>query len=141
MVAKAPTDSCVSTVITTSGQCASAGTTSVASRDAALVVELRHTVGAVPGAVLAADAGIRTVAHDARHGIFRVGIHRASLQAGGLETVVAAHREVMLGDGRKEPPLDVADAAPVDRSGVAVLLVAGHDTALAADARAHVEVK
>ena len=36
---------------------------------------------------------------------------------------------------------DLADAAPVDRRRVAVLLVAGDDAALAADAAAHVEVK
>ncbi len=90
---------------------------------------------------LAADAGVGAVAHDARDRILRVGVHRAALQAGRLEAVVAAHRQVVLRDRRKEAALDVADAPPVDFGGVAVLLVAGHDAALAADALPHVEVE
>ena len=146
MVANAPTDSCVSTVITTSGQCACSGrdvrevdaaarsaadcagsvtrvverlpsptgTPAPAARaadggaplgdvddldrdralragadarrrlaelepavahvaladDAALGVVLRHAVRAVPRAVLAADAGVGAVAHDAGDGSF-----------------------------------------------------------------------
>ena len=36
---------------------------------------------------------------------------------------------------------DLLDASPVDRGRIPVLLVAGHDATLAADAAAHVEVK
>ncbi len=43
--------------------------------------------------VLAADAGVGAVPHDAGGGILRVGVNRASLQAGRLEAVVAPHRE------------------------------------------------
>ena len=42
---------------------------------------------------------------------------------------------------REEAAFDLADAAPVDRRGVAVLLVAGNHAALAADAAAHVDVE
>jgi hypothetical protein len=39
------------------------------------------------------------------------------------------------------PTFDFADASPVDRRRIAILLVARHDAALAADALAHVEVE
>ena len=39
------------------------------------------------------------------------------------------------------PALDFAHAPPVDRRRIAVLFVAGHHAALAADALRHVEVK
>ena len=39
------------------------------------------------------------------------------------------------------PTLHFADAPPVERSRIAVLLIAGHHAALAADALRHVEVK
>ena len=81
------------------------------------------------------------MAHDAGGGILRVGVNRASLQAGRLEAVVAAHREVRTRRHRKPAAFDLADAPPVDRRRIAVLLVAGDDAALAADALAHVDVK
>jgi hypothetical protein len=108
---------------------------------AALRVVLRHAVGAVPGAVLAADARIRAVAHDAGHRVFRIGIDRAPGETGRLETVVAAHRQVGARRLREVPAFDLADAPPVDGGRVAVLLVARDHAALAADALPHVEVE
>ena len=108
---------------------------------AALGVVLRHAVGAVPGAVLAADAGVGAVADDAGRRVFGVGVHRAAREAGGLQAVVAAHRQVGARGLRKEAAFDLADPPPVDRRRVAVLLVARHHAALAADALAHVEVE
>lgn len=46
--------------------------------DAALWIELRHGIGAVPDAVLAADAGVGGVEHDAGDGILGVGVDRAT---------------------------------------------------------------
>ena len=62
---------------------------------AALRVELRNGVRAVPHAVLAADAGIGGVQHDAGDRIFGVGIDRAALEAVGIEAMVAAHGEIV----------------------------------------------
>ena len=62
--------------------------------DTALGVELRHGVGAVPDAVLAADAGVGGVEDDAGDGIFRVGIDGAAAEAVGAEAVIAAHGEI-----------------------------------------------
>src|SRR5438034_5781627 len=47
----------------------------------ALWVVLRHTVGAVPCAVLAANAGFRVVLHDASDRILLIGINRTADQA------------------------------------------------------------
>ena len=41
----------------------------------------------------------------------------------------------------KDAAFEFTDAAPVEVGGVAVLLVAGYDAALAADALRHVEMK
>ena len=62
---------------------------------AALGVVLRHAIRTIPSAVLAADAGVGAVDHHARLRVFCVGFHRAADQAGGLDAVVAAHREIM----------------------------------------------
>src|SRR5688500_44265 len=109
--------------------------------DAALGVVLRHAVRTVPGAVLAPDAGIGAVADDPGHRILLIGVDRTATEAGRLEAVIAAHRKVGAGGVGKEPALDVADPPPVDRRRIPVLLVAGDDAALAADALLHVEVK
>src|SRR4030095_8869316 len=108
---------------------------------AAFGVVLRHAVRTVPGAVLAADARIGAVTYQAGQRILRVRIDRTTGQAGGLEAVVAPHRQVRLRGVRVPAALNLADATPVDRRGVAVLLVAGDDAALAADALPHVEVE
>ena len=81
------------------------------------------------------------MAHDAGQRILRVGIDRAALEAGRLEAVVAAHRQVDSAACGIPAAFDLADAPPVDRRGIAVLLVAGDDAALAADALPHVEVE
>ena len=59
--------------------------------DAAGGVELGDAVGAVPGAVLAADALIGVVVDDAGECVFGVGFDGAAEHAGGLDAVVAAH--------------------------------------------------
>src|SRR6185436_14550954 len=109
--------------------------------DAALRVVLRDTVRAIPRAVLTADTGVGTVRHDAGDRIFRVGVDRAAGETRRLEAVIASHRQIRAGCIGKEPTFDFADAAPVDRRGVAVLLVACDHAALAPDAFAHVDVK
>jgi hypothetical protein len=106
-----------------------------------LRVELGHAVRAVPRAVLTPDAGVRAVQHDAGRRVFLEGIDRATAHTGRLDAVIAAHREIRAMGLRVKAALDLADAPPVDGGGVGVLLVAGDDTALAADALAHIEVK
>ncbi len=108
---------------------------------AALGVVLRHAVRTIPGAVLTADAGVGAVTHDAGDRILGVGVNRTALQTRRLEAVVAAHREIRAAGGGKPSAFDLADAPPVDRRRVAVLLVAGDDAALAADALPHVHVE
>ena len=59
----------------------------------ALGVVLRHAVGAVPRAVLAADAGVRTVPHNSGYRILRIRIDRTPCEAGRFEAVIASHRD------------------------------------------------
>ena len=109
--------------------------------DAALGVVLRHAVRTVPGAVLTADAGIGAMQHDPGGRVLLECVHRAAAHAGRFHAMVAAHRQVRSVCVREPAAFDLPDPAPVDRRRVAVLLVAGDHTALAADALAHVEVK
>ena len=88
-----------------------------------------------------APACVSAVAHDARDRILGVGINRTALQAGRLEAVIAAHGEIRAARRRKPSALDFTNAAPIDLCGIAVLLVAGDDAALAADAQPHVHVE
>ena len=90
---------------------------------------------------LAADAGVGAVVHDAGDGVLGVGVDRTAAHTRRVDALIAAHREI--GPVRIGIPaaFDLADAAPVDRRRVAVLLVARDDAALAPDAAAHVEVK
>ena len=122
--------------------CGEASITHVTLADnAALRVVLRHAVGAVPGAVLAADASMGAVLHNASEGIFRESLDWAADQARRLETVVAAHRQMKAIGVGIPTALDFADAAPVDVCWISVLLIAGDDAALAPDALGHVEVE
>src|SRR6185369_13533467 len=108
---------------------------------AAFRVVLRHAVLAVPGAVLAADAGVGAVLDDAGKCIFRVGIDRASLQTGRFQAVVAAHGEVKSLSERVGPAFDFTNTPPVHVSRIVILLIACHLTAVATDALRHVEVE
>ena len=108
---------------------------------AALGVVLRHAVGTGPRAVLASNAGVRAVQHDPGHGILRVGIDGTALQAGGLDAVIAPHRQVRARGLGIPAPFDFGDTPPVDRRRISVLLVARDDAALAPDAQAHVDVE
>jgi hypothetical protein len=103
-------------------------------------VVLRHAVGAVPRAVLAADAGVGVVLDDA---VVELGVRagRAALEARGLEAVIAGHRQVEAAHVREAAALDLTDSAPGDLRLVAVLLVARDLAAAAADAAGHVEVE
>src|SRR6185312_11591880 len=62
--------------------------------DAAFGVVLRHAVGAIPRAVLTADAGIGAVEHDSRCRVFFVGVDGTTLQTRRLEAVMTADRHV-----------------------------------------------
>jgi hypothetical protein len=107
----------------------------------ALGVVLWHAVGTGPRAVLAADAGVRAVQHDPGHGILRVGVDGTALQAGGLDAVIAPHRQVRARGLGIPAPFNLGDTPPVDRRRISVLLVARDDAALAPDAQAHVDVE
>ena len=50
---------------------------------AAFGIVLRHAVGAVPGAVLAADAGVGAVQHDAGDGVLGVRVDRTTVRQEG----------------------------------------------------------
>ena len=107
----------------------------------ALWIELRHAIGAIPDAVLATDAGIGGMQHDACDWIFGVGIDRAALQAIGIEAMVAAHREVVAAGVGVDAAFNLADAPPANICGISVLLVAGNLAGAAADALRHIEVE
>jgi len=107
----------------------------------ALGVVLRDAVRAVPRAVLAPDAGIGAMPHDAGNGILRIGVNGTSMQTRRFEAVIASHREKRTRRHREPAAFDLLNPPPVDRGRVAVLLVTGDDTALAPDALAHVDVK
>ena len=109
--------------------------------DTALGVELRHSIRAVPDAVLAADAGVGRVQDDPGDGVFRVRIDRAALEAIGIEAMIAAHREIVALRIGIAAAFDLADAPPVNVRGIAVLLIARDLAGAASDALRHVEVK
>ena len=71
----------------------------------------------------------------------RVRLHRAADQAGRLQAMIAAHREVITLRVWIVPAFHLTHAPPVDRRRVAVLFIARDHAALAADALRHVEVK
>ena len=100
-----------------------------------------HAVRTIPRAVLATDARVGAVVHDAGAGVLAVGVDRTAAHTRRVDALIAAHREIGPLRHGIEAAFDLADAAPVDGRGVAVLLVARDDAALAADAAAHVEVE
>lgn len=109
--------------------------------DAALGVELGDAVGAVPDAILAADAGVGGVDDDAGEGVLGVGVYWAAANAVCVEAVVAGHGKIGAMGVGEGAAFELADAPPLDIGGVAVLLVAGDLTGAAADALGHVEVE
>jgi hypothetical protein len=109
--------------------------------DAALRVELRHGVRAVPDAVLTADASVRGMKDDAGDGILCICIDGAALDAVCAEAVVAAHGEVEAVGVGPRSPFDLADAAPAKIGWSIVLLVACDLARTAAYALGHVEVE
>src|SRR5689334_23323751 len=108
---------------------------------ASLGVVLRHTVGTVPGAVLAANTDVGVVFDYARLFDLGVSFDRTAVQAGWLQAVIAAHRQVQALCIGKDAAFNLAHSAPVQVTGVAVLFVARHHAALAAYALGHVEVE
>ena len=52
--------------------------------NSAVRIVLRDSIGAVPGAVLATDAGFSAVAYDSGEIVLGVGIYRAARHAGRL---------------------------------------------------------
>jgi len=111
------------------------------AHDSTLGVILRHSVRAIPNAILATDAGVGTVQDHARDWVFGVSLHWASDQARGLQAVIAAHRQVMTLRIRVMPALHFANPPPIDCGRIAVLFIASHYTALATDTLRHIEVK
>jgi len=100
-----------------------------------------HPVRTIPGAVLAADAGIGAVPHNAGHAVFGIRIHRATGHARGLQAMVAAHGKVMAMREGISAAFDFSHPPPEDIGGIAILLVARHHATFAADALRHVEMK
>src|SRR5579863_2344209 len=111
------------------------------AHDSTLGVILRHSVGAIPNAILATDAGVGTVQNHARNWVLGVSLHRASDQAGGFQTVIAAHRQVMTLRIRVMPALHFANSPPIDCGRIAVLFVTSHYAAFATYTLRHIEVK
>src|SRR5260370_30250018 len=109
--------------------------------DAAVRVELRNGVGAVPDAVLAADASVRGVKDDTGDGILGVCIDGAAFDAVCAEAMVTAHGEVEAVGVGPCSPFDLADATPAKICWSIVLLVACDLARTAADALGHVEVE
>jgi len=111
------------------------------AHDTAGGVELGHRVWAVPDAVLATDTRVGRVQNDAGNGVLRVCLDRAAFDAVGVETVIAAHGEVVaLGVGI-DSSLDLADATPENIGRVAILFVARDLAGATPDALRHIEVE
>jgi hypothetical protein len=73
--------------------------------------------------------------------ILRVRVDRTAGQTGGLDAMIAAHRQMQPLGVRVPSTLDFTDSSPVDVGRIAVLLVASDNTTLATDALGHVEMK
>src|SRR6185369_4487721 len=99
------------------------------SDDSAFGVVLRHSVRTVPNAILTADARIGAVQNNAGLRILGICLHRTPDHAGGLYAVIAAHREVIALRVRIMPALKFAYTPPVQRGGIAVLLIASDNAA------------
>ena len=119
------------------GGCVTFGKSALAhvalAHHAALGVEGRHAVGAVPDAVFAANAHVGVVLHDARAQILGVRLGRAAGHARRIEAVIAPHRQMHPQRVGKGASLDLSDPPPRHVSRVVVLLGAGNLAALAAD--------
>jgi hypothetical protein len=81
------------------------------------------------------------VDHHAGDYIFCVGLHRAADHAGRFNAVVASHRKIVALGVRIIAAFHLAHASPVEFGRVAVLFIAGHHAALAANALRHIEVE
>jgi hypothetical protein len=90
---------------------------------------------------LAADTGIRVVKDKTADRVLPVRIHRAALQAGRLDAMIAAHRQKEPLRIRINSAFEFSYATPLQVRRIIVLLVAGYLTAVAADAARHVEVE
>ena len=108
--------------------------------DTALGIPLRDPVRAIPAAITAADAFLFLMFHNAVFQ-FDVGIGGTSREAGGIQAMIAGHRKMETFGLGVHAAFNLSDTAPVDGGRIVVLLVAGHDAALAADTASHVEMK
>jgi hypothetical protein len=81
------------------------------------------------------------VLHDAGCGILCVGLDWTTDQAGWLQAVVAAHRQVQAMRIGIPSAFDLSHPSPIDVRRISVLLVAGYNAALATDALRHIKVK
>src|SRR6185295_18231666 len=111
------------------------------AHDAALAVELRHLVRAGEHAVLAADALVVQVAHDAGRGILLVRAHRAAVHARRVQAVVAGGRHGLLHGRVAGPAVKQTHAAPGLVVVEAVQAVARGDARLAPGARIQVDAE
>jgi hypothetical protein len=90
--------------------------------DMTLFVIGRHSIRAVPCAVLASDTAW-VVMEDDTVVEFYVAVGRASDETGGINTVITAHRVKQQESIREAPPLHLADTSPFDVGWVVVLFV------------------
>ncbi len=127
--AKAPAESCVSVSIHTSGQWGGCGNSSAASP------------GMRSGAILAADALIIEVPHNAGKEILLVGPHRTAVEAGWVNAVVTRRRDRLL---KWPPPVltdERADVAPRFAVVEAIEGVAGGHAGLATAALVEIDLE
>jgi hypothetical protein len=73
--------------------------------------------------------------------ILFISLYGAAGEAGRLQAVITAHGEIPTSRIGIVAAFDFTDATPVEIAGISVLLVAGHNTAFAADALRHVEME
>src|SRR5690606_26523620 len=97
-------------------------------------VELGRVVGAYPGAVAAAEAGVRVLEHGAVLGVLGVGGGGAALEAHRVVAVVAGHGDVEALVIRVGAPLHITHGAERQVRRGLVLLGAGGFAGVAADA-------
>ena len=73
--------------------------------------------------------------------VLRIRVDGTAGQAGWLDTVIASHRQMQSLGVRIPTAFDFTYSPPVDIRGIAVLLVASHNTTLATNTFGHVEMK
>lgn len=108
---------------------------------ATIFVVLRHAVGTIPGAILAANASISRVQDYAGCRVFRIRFNRATRHARWFQAMIAAHGHVPALRFRIDAAFNFADSTPVQMGRISVLFITCHHATLTADAGTHVEVE